>query len=197
MPPTSRKPRAERRPEIARAALRILGSRGEAALTMNALAAEVGVTGGALFRHFASREEMLEEAVSQAIVQLEATRPDAALPPVERLRSLARQRVRLLSAEPGVAWLLRSEQATPALPPSAVERLRAVVERSRASVRATVREAVAAGELRDDVPISVLVLSFVATVHALVGQPGLSGRTRPGLSVSSGLDGWFRMAAPP
>ena len=102
-----------------------------------------------------------------------------------------------LAVTPGVAWLLRSEQATPALPPSAVERLRAVVERSRASVRATVREAVAAGELRDDVPISVLVLSFVATVHALVGQPGLSGRTRPGLSVSSGLDGWFRMAAPP
>ena len=62
MSTTTRKPAAVRREEIARAVLRIIGERGLTSLTTSNLAAEVGLTTGALYRHFASREEILREA---------------------------------------------------------------------------------------------------------------------------------------
>ena len=56
-----RKPSAERRVEIAQAVLRIIGEQGITSFTTTALAKEIGVTSGALFRHFASRDEILQE----------------------------------------------------------------------------------------------------------------------------------------
>ena len=62
-----RKPSAERRVEIGEASLRIVGGRGVTALTTANLAREVGVTTGALFRHFDTLEDILREAVRQGL----------------------------------------------------------------------------------------------------------------------------------
>ena len=110
MKPTKRKPAVERRDEIARAVLRIIGERGLTSLTIATIAAEVGVTNGALYRHFASLDEILEETVRHGVERIDATFPDPSLPPVERLLALAGNRVTLLGGDPGLAWLLRSEQ---------------------------------------------------------------------------------------
>ena len=111
MSPTLRKPAAVRREEIAQAVLRIIGERGLTSLTTSNLAAEVGLTSGALFRHFASQDEILRETTRHAVARIEATFPDEPLSPVDRLLALARNRVRVLGADPGLAWFLRSEQA--------------------------------------------------------------------------------------
>ena len=85
MSPTLRKPTADRRREIAQAVLRIIGERGLTSLTTAAIAAEIGVTNGALYRHFSSLDEILIETVRQGVVKIESTFPDPALPPIERL----------------------------------------------------------------------------------------------------------------
>lgn len=172
MRPTRRKPTADRRREIARTSLRIIGEQGLASLTTATLAAGVGLTTGALYRHFASLDEILIETVRQGIVDIDGTFPDANLPPIERLLALARNRIRLLGGDPGLVWLLRSEQAYVALPPQAVALLRDVVRRSRAFVLQSLIDGAADGSIRNDIEPELLLVPVVATIHTIIGRRG-------------------------
>jgi AcrR family transcriptional regulator len=193
-----RKPAAVRREEIVQAVLRIIGERGLTSLTTSNLAAEVGLTSGALFRHFASQEEILREATRHAVSLIEATFPDESLPPVERLLALSRNRVRVLGADAGLAWFLRSEQAALALPQDAAILLRDLVTRSKKYLLATIREGVADGSIRDDIDPEVLLVPVLGTIHTLIGMSGVprasSGR-RP--SIERVLAGLVRLLTPP
>jgi AcrR family transcriptional regulator len=175
----ARRPSHERRPQIAAAALRLIGERGLPALTSAALAAEVGLTSGALFRHFPSLDGILEEAVESATQRLAATFPSPSLPARDRLFALLHSRVELLSGDPGLGWLLRSDQAYFALPPAAVARLGDLVERSRAFLLAALREGAAAGTIRSDVEPEALLVLVTGAVHALVGQQGVHRNAAP------------------
>jgi AcrR family transcriptional regulator len=84
-----RKSREERRAEIAAATLRIVGEYGVQGATMSRIAEAVGISGPALYKHFAGRSEILEAALD--LLQQRVTswldssdHPDA----VERLREL-------------------------------------------------------------------------------------------------------------
>ncbi|MCZ7607931.1 MAG: TetR/AcrR family transcriptional regulator [Planctomycetota bacterium] len=169
----TRKPSSERREEIVLAVLRIIGERGLTSLSTSSLAEEVGVTTGALFRHFHSREEILAEVVRHALARIEETFPGDSLPPLERLRQLAINRVRLLSENPGLSWLLRSEQAYLELPEASVELLRDAVKRSRRFLLDALREGAQRGEIRDDIEPELLLVPILGTIHALAGSPGL------------------------
>lgn len=178
---TSRKSSAVRREEIAVAALRIIGERGLASLTTATLAAEVGVTPGALFRHFDSREAMLNEAARFALARIESTFPDPALPPRERLFALAENRVRIVGRDPGVAWVLRSEQASLSLPAEAVGQLQDLVKRSKRFVLTALRDGAADGTFRTDIEPEILFVPVMGTIHALIGMAGIhaaAGRVR-------------------
>lgn len=194
-----RKPSAERRQEIVGAVLRIIGERGLTSLTTATLAEEVGVTTGALFRHFASLDEILRETVRLGIERMDETFPDPALPPLERLMELARNRVRVLRSDPGLAWLLGSEQAYLTLPDDAVKALRALVKRSRRYLLQALREGATQGSIRDDIEPEVLLVPVMGTIHTLAGMPGVH-RVAPGSGTSKRdavLSGLERMITPP
>ena len=177
-----RKSGADRRDEIARAVLRIAGEPGMPALTTASLAAEVGVTTGALFRHFPSLDDMLRAAVDHAVRQIEGTFPDADLPPMDRLIQLGRNRVRTIGSDRGLSWLLRSEQAWLSLPDDSVEKLRALVRRSRAFLLAAITDGVGSGAVRSDIEPELLLITVMGTIHALMGMPGVQGRSTQGLA---------------
>ena len=87
----TRKSQAERREEIIDAALLILGEHGVDGMTMARIAEAVGITPGALYRHFGSRDAILAAAVEVAIERAmswveTADAPDA----LERLGELGR-----------------------------------------------------------------------------------------------------------
>jgi AcrR family transcriptional regulator len=63
--PRLHKSRSERRAEIVEATLAIIAENGVHAWTTSALAQRVGVSEATLFRHFASKDEILSEAVRQ------------------------------------------------------------------------------------------------------------------------------------
>lgn len=65
--------RAQIREEIKQAALRQLASSGPAGVSVNAIGKELGVSGPALYRYFASRDELLTELVIDAYDDLAAT----------------------------------------------------------------------------------------------------------------------------
>jgi len=166
---TTRKPAVKRREEIAQAVLRIIGERGLTSLTTATIAAEVGVTNGALYRHFASLDEILTETVRYGVERIEATFPERPLPPLDRLLALARNRVRVLGDDPGLAWLLRSEQAYLSLPADAVDRLRDAVRRSRQFLLRALREGAEGGSIRGDIEAELLLVPVLGTIHAVIG----------------------------
>lgn len=168
----TRKPTAERREEIVQAVLRIIGERGLTFLSTSTLAEEVGLTTGALFRHFATREDMLKGAADYALARINETFPDPYLPPLERLLQLATNRVRLLGGNPGMAWLLRSEQAYLTLPADSVTELRALVRCSRRFLLEALRDGVAQGQIRGDIAPEDMLVPVMGTIHALIGMPG-------------------------
>lgn len=192
----TRKPTGERREEIVLAVLRIIGERGLTSLSTSSLAEEVGVTTGALFRHFNSREEILAEVVRHALARIEETFPDPALPPLQRLQQLAVNRVRLLSENPGLSWLLRSEQAYLELPEASVELLRGAVKRSRRFVLDALREGADRGEIRDDIEPELLLVPIMGTIHALAGSPGLQRHAARGNQPERILSALLQMLAP-
>ena len=83
------------RDEVKRAALRQLAEGGPPALSINAIAKELGVSGPALYRYFAGRDELLTELVVDAYDDLGEAVDDVAArtrdrPARDRLRAFAR-----------------------------------------------------------------------------------------------------------
>ncbi|MEJ3746046.1 TetR/AcrR family transcriptional regulator [Actinomycetes bacterium KLBMP 9797] len=86
--------RAQTRDEAKAAALRQIAAAGPQSLSLNAIGKELGMTGPALYRYFAGRDELLTELISDgyhdladAVTAVTAP-PDA--PPADRIRALAR-----------------------------------------------------------------------------------------------------------
>ncbi len=173
MKPTTRRSTSVRREEIARAVVRIIGRRGITSLSTATIAAEVGLTTGALFRHFASQDEILTHATRYAVELIQGTFPDESLAPRERLLALARNRIRTLGTDAGLAWFVRSEQALLTLPPDATRMLRDLVARSKRYLLATLRAGAAEGTIRGDIAPEILLLPVMGTIHALIGMSGV------------------------
>lgn len=157
----------EKRTAIADAALHVIGTKGIAELTMANLAAELGVTSGALFRHFKSRDEILEEVARRVAELVGGTLPTGNLPPLERIRVLFLNRTAVLGREAGIARLVFSDQFTKALPQSAAELIHGVVRQTRAFLLQALREAAEAGLIRRDISPEELLLPVVGTLQHL------------------------------
>lgn len=78
--------RAQVRDEVKQAALAQLAQGGPAALSISAIGKQLGVSGPALYRYFASRDELLTELVIDAYDDLAAALADAAGPAAGRDR---------------------------------------------------------------------------------------------------------------
>src|SRR5260370_30013846 len=77
-PPTMRERyRAQVRGEVKQAALRQLAESGPAGLSVSAIGKQLGVSGPALYRYFASRDELLTELVIDAYHDLADALTDA------------------------------------------------------------------------------------------------------------------------
>lgn len=105
--------RGQVRDEVKRVALEQLAAGGPPAVAVNAIARELGVSGPALYRYFANRDELLTELVLDAyrdLAEAGTAAVDPAAPPADQLRAFARayrawalgepHRYRLLFAAP-------------------------------------------------------------------------------------------------
>jgi AcrR family transcriptional regulator len=154
--------------EIADAALKIIGERGIVALTTASLAQELGVSSGAPFRHFESRDEILEAATQRVADMVADTYPKALLPPLERLQALFLARVQTVGQQVGLARFIFSEQFALALPPAAAERMLDLVRGTRAFVLKALEEGIERGEIRKDLPPKALLPIVLGSLQHLV-----------------------------
>lgn len=166
-PHAQRKPGADRRREIADAALRVIAEHGLGRFTALAVAEQVGLTDAALFRHFASMDAIVLGAIDRVEDLLfEGFPPDGA-DPLERLGAFFRRRVTVIRGNPGIARLFASEELSHAASPEGVRRLLEFRTRSMDFVRACVADAARAGRLAPGLGAEEGALLVVGALLAL------------------------------
>lgn len=169
-----RQTHAVRHMQIVDAALRLIAERGVAALTVNTLAAELGLTGGALYRHFASTEDILEAVAQHVVVLVQTTFPEDTLPALAWLDEFVRRRTHVLAGHKGLVSLLLCEQLAQALPDKAARRLRSLIRRTFQALCATLLRGQHDGSIRNDVSADHLAFLCMGVVQMTVlGQIGL------------------------
>lgn len=170
----SRRSSELRQVELVDAALSIIAARGITALSTRNLAAEVGLSTGAIFRHFASLDALLDAVVARVESVLDSTYPSKELPPLERLERFVEARSAAVGGQLGILRLVLSDQFLMALPESGSARLSASVQRSWAFVRGCVRDGQRAGEFRADIDANALAVIAMGTIHMLALSRGSS-----------------------
>lgn len=170
------------RTEIADTSIRIIGELGIGALTTTVLARELGVSSGAPFRHFASRDEILEAVAERVVEVVSAVFPDETLPPVERLSQLFIARTSILSKNFGMARLIFSDQFTKALPEKAAANIRGLIRRTRDYLLRLLQEGAEQGDFRRDLIPEDLLVPVMGTLQHLIFLSALrqDGKRLPG-----------------
>ncbi len=150
--------REVRRREIAAAALGAIDELGIAGCTTRSIAARVEITEGSIFRHFASKQEILLEAMDileeELFPELQAE-PDP--DPLQQLGAFFISRARLLGGDSSLGRLAFSDQLAATLGEAGRERMRAWQQRSRDMLQRWLGQLQAAGDLRSALPVSELV----------------------------------------
>ena len=156
-----------RQAELIDAALHIIATRGIAALSTRSLAEHVGITSGAIFRHFASIDALIEAVVGRVESVMESTFPPRELPPGERLDRFVEARSATVGGHVGIMQLMLSEQFLLALPEGGSARLAGCAQKTREFVLRCLREGQAAGEFRTDLDAGALVVVVMGTIQML------------------------------
>lgn len=154
-----RQPTEERRRQIADAALEIIAAQGLRRFTTAAIAAEVGISDGTIFRHFESKAEIVGAAIDRAEARLFADFPPTDEDPLTRLGAFFRQRAELVVRRPAIVRLALSDQLAQAAGPEGAARVEGWKTRTLGFIRECLAEAGDAGLLRaDDLPSLVLLV---------------------------------------
>ncbi|MEU8357010.1 TetR/AcrR family transcriptional regulator [Nonomuraea sp. NPDC048882] len=154
---------------ILRAAVELFNRRGYDATSMGDLAKELGLTKAAIYHHVTSKEQLLAQALDDALDELtavvtEASREQAGVSAYQRLREVLRRSVEVLVAhQPSVTLLLRV-RGNSEIELAALERRRWLDDR----LAALVADAVAEGALRDSVPPGLVSRLLFGMVNSLV-----------------------------
>ncbi|MEV0349877.1 TetR/AcrR family transcriptional regulator [Nonomuraea sp. NPDC050680] len=154
---------------ILRTAVELFNRKGYDATSMGDLAKELGLTKPAIYHHVTSKEQLLSQALDDALDELTAvvtaaSGDRAGATAYERLREVVRRSVEVLVAhQPSVTLLLRV-RGNSGIELAALERRRWLDDR----LAALVAEAVAEGSLRDDVPPTLVSRLLFGMVNSLV-----------------------------
>jgi AcrR family transcriptional regulator len=167
----------DRRLEIVQAVLALTGERGPDAVTTQAIAERIGVTQGALFRHFSDKEAMWLAVFEWVRATLGATVDavvDETAPPLANLERVFHAHVGLVAAHPGVPRALYHELQTVGDSPVRAA-VRAMVGDYRRRLLRLFEQAKAAGELPRHLDAALASALFIGAVQGLVIQAALAG----------------------
>ncbi len=188
-PAPIRLPTAERQALIVAAAIVLAGRHSPAAITTGDIAREVGLTQGALFKHFASREAIWLAVMEWVTGQLMARLEDAARAPADSpsaspaLDALARvfaAHITFVMECPGVPRLIFHDLQQPADSPLK-RQLGLLLQRYRQLLTQLLHNAVRNREAPADLDLPGAVTMFIGIVQGLAMQSILSG---PGADLS-------------
>ncbi len=167
----------ERQREIVAAVLELAGERGPDAITAQAIADRIGITQGAIFRHFPDKEAIwlavyawVRTALGEALEKALAGGGS----PLAQIKRAFLAHVTFVAKNPGVPRVMFHELQYPGDSPARAE-VRAMITNYRKRLTRLFDEAVAAGELPADLDIGLAPILFIGAVQSLVIQSSLMG----------------------
>ena len=166
-----------RQREIVAAVLALARERGPDAITTQAIAERIGVTQGAIFRHFADKEAIWLAVfawVRAALGAVFAAAVAKADTPLARIEQAFLAHVAFIAANPGVPRVMFHELQYPGDTPARVE-VRAMMGEYRKQLTLLFKQASAAGELPADLDTALAPVLFIGAVQSLVIQAALGG----------------------
>jgi TetR/AcrR family transcriptional regulator len=176
----TRLPAEARQLEIVRAVLALAAENSPDAITTQAIAQQMGLTQGAVFRHFATREaiwlavvDWVEQNLGDAIAAAIAEARD----PVDGLQRLFEAHVAFIAAHPSAPRLIFNELQKPADNP-VKQRVRGLLERYRQRVAELLARAKTQALVDPALDEAAAATLFVGTVQGLVVQTLLAGDPR-------------------
>ncbi len=167
----------ERRQLTVDTVVELAGTQNPSEITTAAIAERMNVTQGALFRHFPSKD-----AIWQAVMDWVAGRlldridqaMEEAASPIGSLQAMFMSHVEFVIDHPGVPRMLFGElqraESTPAK-----DVVRSLLQRYAKRLNATLEQAKAAGDVRNDTDAQAAAILFIGTIQGLVMQSMLSG----------------------
>lgn len=175
--PRQRMKSGERQQEIVAAVLALARERGPDAITTQAIADRMGVTQGALFRHFPDKgaiwlavfvwvRESLGAVLEKAV--------DKAGSPLANIEAAFLAHVAFIAANPGVPRVMFHELQYPGDSPVRAE-VRAMITGYRKRLASLFTQARATGELPADLDTALAPVLFIGAVQGLVIQSALAG----------------------
>ena len=170
-------PADERRTATVEAVVDLAAQQNPSDITTTAIAQHMGVTQGALFRHFASKDAILQAVMSWVAQRLMArvdAAADGAASTLAALEAVFMAHIHFVCERPGVPRLIFGELQRPGqtLPKQMVQTLiTAYGERLRGLLEA----GKAAGELDPQLDAQAAAVLFIGTVQGLVMQSLLAG----------------------
>jgi len=175
--PRHRLPTDERQREIVTAVLALARERGPDAITTQAIADRIGVTQGAVFRHFPDKEAIWLAVfawVHDSLGAVFSAAMESGGTPLARIEQAFLAHVAFIAANPGVPRVMFHELQYPGNSPVRVA-VRAMIIAYRKRLTSLFTEAKAAGELPVDLDTSLAPVLFIGAVQGLVIQSALAG----------------------
>ncbi len=168
----------QRQTGIVSAVLALARERGPDAITTQAIADRIGVTQGAIFRHFADKEAIwlaVFSWVRQALGEVldEAVRAGGS--PLEKIERAFFAHVGFVAANPGVPRVLFHELQYPGDSPVRNE-VRAMILAYRDRFGKLFRDAKTAGELPRTLDAKLAPIVLIGAVQSLMIQASIAGR---------------------
>lgn len=181
----TRLPTEERQADIVAAALRLLQDTSPTLVTTGDIAVAVGVTQGAVFKHFTTKDAIWVAAmrwVRQVLLQAlaEAAEPTAktgagARAPRDALAAIFKAHVDFVIAHPGVPRLIFHELQQPA-DSATKQEVRALMQAYRELLQRVLGQAVTQGDAAPGLDTAAAATLFMGSVQGLVMQSMLAGK---------------------
>ena len=170
-------PADERRAATVEAVVALAATQNPSDITTTAIAQQMQLTQGALFRHFANKDAILLAVMEWVSAQLLAridSAAEAAASPRAALQAVFMAHVGFVAEHPGVPRIIFSElqRAGDTAPKRAVQQL---VGSYGARLHRLLAQGQAQGELRADLDVQAAATLFIGTVQGLVMQSLITG----------------------
>ena len=172
-------PANERRAVTVEAVIALAAEQNPGEITTAAIARHMGLTQGALFRHFPSKDAILQ-AVMEWVAERLLARVDkaaqAAVSPLAALEAIFMTHIDFIAQHPGVPRMLFGELQR-AADTSAKMMARTMLDRYGKRLSALIEQGKAQGELAAEVNTAAAATLFIGAIQGLVMQSLLAGKS--------------------
>ena len=170
-------PADERRAVTVEAVVQLAAEQNPSEITTTAIAKHMGVTQGALFKHFPTKDAILQavmEWVAERLIARMDKAAQAAASPLAAIEAMFMAHVEFVAEHPGVPRMLFGELQRAEL--TAPKRMaQALIRRYGERLHRLIDEGIARGELNPALDVEAAATLFVGTIQGLVMQSLLAG----------------------